>query len=122
MLLHEKLKTLQSIISSVISMWKQHLIYQVTLFVFFLIHVCFQIKYQRTLRNFYKNKLTYRVHLLSLISVIMNLKSPTNSSVLNINYARSEKLLSCLVYIDQLHSHHFITEGVGFSCLIYIFF
>jgi hypothetical protein len=38
------------------------------------------------------------------------------------NYARSEKLLSCLVYIDQLLSHHFITDGVKFSCLIYIFF
>ena len=61
------------------------------------------------------------MHLLSLISVIMNLKSPANSSVLHINYSRSEKLLSCLVYIDQLLNHHFITEGVGFSCLKYIY-
>jgi hypothetical protein len=38
------------------------------------IHVCFQIKYWRILRHVDKNKLAYRVHALSLKTVVTNLK------------------------------------------------
>ena len=71
---HEKLETLQPIISNVGCLCENSILYkyQITLIVFF-IHVCFQIEYCRTLGNLDKNKLAYQVHTLSLRSVMMNL-------------------------------------------------
>ena len=78
MLHHEKPETLQPIISSVWCLYVKTASYikiSSNSCCFFLIHFCFQIEYWRTLKKFDKNKLAYRVHPFSLISVIMNLKN-----------------------------------------------